>query len=388
MRRAGLASSVVLAAAAATGTPLVAQDCSLAEPTACGVTASVVRPALEEMFDRAFATGATLPALLDLLDDSVRIGELSLKFKTFQVDGSGESALGFGYDWRKSVSRSRVPTESPDLTRFDLALSATGNVAVDAATNPRDFLQSKASLTWLRSTGGVARESTPEEALELIGIVQQLAQIETFAELRTHPLHRQALAAIQGRLSTQMVLSAEGQVALESDQRFETRQWAYGGTFGLELHAWNPGSSLAQLNVFDWPFAVLRFLTGTDDEIRPRGSALPSFRLSLHQVSPQEHAQREALGEEGVYTRLSLEAGYRTFAGMLGSRSLHFEANARLYRELAASPAVEAAGLDRHTYVVAAITTSDGLFVSYSTGQLPFDGLSDQVYEIGFRYAF
>ena len=67
---------------------------------------------------------------------------------------------------------------------------------------------------------------------------------------------------------------------------------------------------------------------------------------------------------------------------------VYVESDLRWYRELGAPAAVSAIGLDEFTYFVAALVSSEGPYVSFSTGRLPFDAQQDQVYELGFRLHF
>lgn len=372
--------------------------CSIANLAGCGEVVpggglEAVLPALEEALDHTVAVPTVLSLLLGDVNTPVRIGDLSLRFKTFEAQSADEAAMGFSYDYQKSLARSSFPTNSADLSRFDLSVLATGNVAFHVDANPHDFLETKVNFGWLKSKGGVAQTELTEEELDARGesialIVDEIAKLPTLATVRASPGHRRILNMVHGLLSTQTVFSVNANASLESDQRFDTRNRVYGGTLGLEVHAWNPNSPLAKLNFFDWPFALLRYLTGADDNIRPRGSALPSLRASLHQVDPEGDSIRAALGEMDTFTRASFEAGYRTAAGTVGDRSLYFEANARYYKQLSPSDVITAAGLDDFLFFVMALTTDDGLYVSYSTGELPFDRSSDQVYEVGFRYKF
>ena len=58
------------------------------------------------------------------------------------------------------------------------------------------------------------------------------------------------------------------------------------------------------------------------------------------------------------------------------------------YRELSPSSVIKAAGLDERFYVSAAIVAPNGVFVSYRSGDLPFDLKSQVVYELGFHTYF
>lgn len=383
MRRAA-ATLALLALLGARG-PAAAQErpCSILTPASCGA------PGIEEGLGRFTANvdllNAAARALIDrALDD--RLGALTVEFKTFEVAGADRDGLGFSYRYRKDIARSAFDTDNVDLTGYAASLEAEGNVAFEPDINPRDFLLADATFGWFGSYGGVRGRLDPAAA-ERLGTMVDAIALSPLPPSQ-NPQAQEAFDIIAGQLSTQVFLSLALNVALESDQAFGQKQYTFGGSFGVDVKPWNPSSTLAQLNIFDWPFALLRYLTNADPEIRPRGSAFPSLLISLDYVDPQDDSLRVALSELDPFPRLALEAGYRTIAARSAAGPVYFESNLRLYRELGASSAIEAAGFDALAYFVAALTLENGMFVSYSTGRLPFDRLDEHVYELGFRYRF
>ena len=379
------AAVLVLCALAAASAPAVAQapPCSILTPASCGA------PGIEEGLGAFTAhvdlLNAAARALIDrALED--RLGSLTVEFKTFETAGAPRDGLGVSYRYRKDIARSAFDTDAVDLTGYAASVEAEGNVAFEPDINPRDFLVANASFGWFGSYGGVRERLDTETATRLAVIVDAIALSELPPS--QNPQAREAFDIIAGQLSTQVFLSLSVDAALESDQDFGQKQYTFGGSFGLDVKPWNPSSTLAQLNVFDWPFALLRYLTNADPEIRPRGSAFPSLLVDLDYVDPHGDSLRLALRELDPFPRLSLEAGYRTIAARSAAGPVYFESNFRWYRELGASDDIEAAGFDAFVHFVAALTLENGMFVSYSAGQLPFDRVAENVYELGFRYRF
>jgi hypothetical protein len=105
-------------------------------------------------------------------------------------------------------------------------------------------------------------------------------------------------------------------------------------------------------------------------------------------VDPSENDGREALGVTSSYTRFNLEAAYRSLVAHVGDGDFFIESDLRWYHELGAPSVIRTAGLDEFTYFAAALTSTQGPFVSYSTGRLPLDAASDQVYELGWKFDF
>ena len=94
------------------------------------------------------------------------------------------------------------------------------------------------------------------------------------------------------------------------------------------------------------------------------------------------------MGEHGTFSRARAELAFRTPLIETSTGSYKVTADARYYRELSPSAAVKDLGVDERFYVSAAIIAPNGVFVSYRSGELPFDLRSETVYELGFHTYF
>ncbi|HSB53891.1 MAG TPA: hypothetical protein VLD58_06020 [Gemmatimonadales bacterium] len=313
--------------------------------------------------------------------------DLNLRFATFQAEKSDARGLGLSYDYSRSIKHEEIATKSANYTALGFDLSAAGNISFDRRINPRDFLQSDLALSVAVSRGGAYR-TTPAIRERLAQLRDSLALIESQEELDHSPLWAEYLGTVQPFLSTQLLLDLAATASFETDQGFDDRQLVYAGRLGLDLKAWNNNSTLARWNVFDWPFATLRYLIGTDSAFAPRGATWPTVQASLGLVDPVENDPRNAVASLGAFPRFKVEAAFRTPIASRGDNDVNFESDFRWYRELGAPAGVRTAGLDEFTYFAAAITTTLGPFVSFSAGRLPFDAESDRVYQLGFRTTF
>lgn len=341
-----------------------------------GLVDFVTNPAGDAPLERV--ARALLPSIL---------GELDVDVKLFESDEADRTGLGIAYDFARDLTRWGFTEASANVSGGTFAVHANGNVAFDPDINPRDFLRTGGSIGWVWSRGGVTDTVPLEVAAELTDIALELADVPA-EDIAAHPLNQRALEVFSRALGTQVVITLDGNVEYEADQAFAQRQVAYGGRLGIDVKAWNAQSALARYNVFDLPFAITRWLTGVDPVVRPRGSALPALLLGLDQVDPAEDSMRAAVENVESYARVVAEAGYRTVAARMRGGLVHASVNARVYQQLGASEAIEAAELDRFAYVVIALTAPNGTYVSWSTGRLPFDRREDQVYEVGWRYRF
>ena len=105
-------------------------------------------------------------------------------------------------------------------------------------------------------------------------------------------------------------------------------------------------------------------------------------------MDPSENDGREALGVTSSYSRVNLEAAYRSLIAQVGDGDFFLGSDLRWYHELGAPDVIRGAGLDEFTYFGAALTSTQGPFVSYSSGRLPLDGASHKVYELGWKLDF
>jgi hypothetical protein len=242
-------------------------------------------------------------------------------------------------------------------------------------------------LALQRSRGGTT-PTTEAEQREIGKLEGKLALYTTEEEIARSPEMRRYLQIVAPHLGTQFALELDASAKLESDQKFDQKQYAYAAQLGLDLKAWNRTSALARWNLFDWPAAILRYLAGTDARFTPRGSTIPTVRFAIARVDPSENDGREAVGVTSAYTRVNLEAAYRSLVAHIGDGDLYLESDLRWYDELGAPAVIRDAGLDEFTYFAAALTSTKGPFVSYSTGRLPLDAATDRVYELGWKLDF
>lgn len=331
-------------------------------------------------------------AVRDLFVDDNPLRKLidaaNIKFKVFDSDKSGkETSLGISYDFSRDINRYYFSNETARNDGLSLNISAKGNVAFDKSANPRDFLDTKVSFLGFASRGG-AITTTREVQEHLNHLEDAAAESTTREELLKNPATVEAARIIRAHMSTQYYVELVANGGIESDQSFSQKQYTYGGHLALDIKGWNPDSPWARFNVFDYPFAVTRLFLKNDAEWSPRGSAFPTVMVGVDQVMPTGHNPRAMVGDTSDFSRFKLQAGYRTMVGHINGQAAFFEANVRYYQELGASAAVKAASLDSTTVFTAVLLLPKGMFVSYSTGRLPFDVKDSQVYEAGFQYSF
>jgi hypothetical protein len=310
--------------------------------------------------------------------------DLNIKFKTFQSDDTAITALGFSYDFKYDFARFRG-TGTRRL--HDFGITANGNVAFNKKLNPNDFLESRLHYTFSFFQGGVI-ENTDAEILDSLNkIDDKLAAMKdphSPEALKLWKKHGEIL-----RLTNQFYYSIAPKFALESNQDFSKEQFTPGIIIGVGAKGWNTESVLSKLNILDYPFALLRLLTGTDKRFTPYGSTLPTVQFQFDYVVPKDDVIRKGLVDNAdPFPRFKFEAGFRTFISRIRKENIFFNADLRYYKELNAKSTIKNAAMDTHTYYVMALQSTTGMYVSYAKGKLPFDAKKDEVYSIGFNYKF
>lgn len=309
---------------------------------------------------------------------------LNIKFKTFNSkEDSNITALGLSYSFNKDIQKHLFNQKSASSTGISFAITAAGNIAFNKEINPYNFLDTKISFHLFHSQGG-ALQGSDETATLLNRLEDELVIITDPDSLNNSPIWKEFAAIVSKNLTTQYYTDFSLKAALESNQDFSRKQYVYGAQLGFDLKAWNPNSTLANLNIFDWPFAVVRVFTGYDDNLSPRGSTIPTILLGLDQVNPSDDSFRAMFDDISSYPRFRAEVSFKTPI----SKSAFFVSNFRYYKEIDAPSEIKMANLDEFIFFTAALTLSNGVFVSYTTGRLPLDFKDDQTYALGFQYNF
>ena len=310
------------------------------------------------------------------------IRDLDLNFKSFQSD-TLPVALGFNYNYSNSWVKNKVTEKSTLLQSYNLAFK--GNVAFKKQFNPNDFLEYSLAFDNSFLWGGKVAELDEETSVKMEELQDTILARRERKDPSFLGLYDELAKFIS--VTDQFALGIKGKFSFESNQDFSKRQFVPGLLITAGAKGWNKNEALQYFNILDYPFALIRLLTGTDKKFTIYGATFPSILFGLDYVLPQDDTTRkELLGTLNAYSRLRFEIGFKTRVARIGKEVLHFSSDFRWYKELNADQIIKDNKLDRSTFFVAAIESNSGLFVSYTTGKLPFDKRNDQVYSLGFKY--
>jgi hypothetical protein len=318
------------------------------------------------------------------------LNDLNLDFKTFQNEDSSKASLGVSYDFK--IERGSIREDGNIRNAWSGGLQLNGNIAFKKEVNPYNFLNSKLALSYFRTGGGVF--GTPgENEKEFQNRLQQLriamARKTSPQEILDSPEWQEFNRAIV--IKSSWIFMPTLTAGLESNQDFSKTQFAAGIRAGTTIKAWDDDSRLSKLNVFDWPFALIRKLSGFDKKkgLHPLGAAIPTISIGFDYVDPGKDTVREKIDSKlSAYPRANAEASFRTIFAKAFKQTLYFNAAFRYYGELGASDKIKSNGLSRFTYFTTSITSSSGFYVAYTKGKLPFDRSTEGIYQLGFTYNF
>ena len=311
--------------------------------------------------------------------------DMNLQFKTFQTPNNPNTSLGFTYDF--NYDSAKYTKHNDSRVSNDIGITLKGNVAFKKEFNPTDFLEAKVHYQYTHFSGGVITQEDTAVYNRIKKIRFQLAKLDD-------PKSKEGIALWEEfgkkiNMTDQYYYSLSPKFALESNQDFSKKQYTPGLIIGLGAKGWNKDSTLSHLNIFDYPFAIIRYILGADETFIVYGSTLPTVQITFDYVVPTNNIIRENLvGNKNAFPRIKFESGFRTFITKMNSENIFFNANYRYYYEINAPIIIKDSALSIASYLVMALQTTSGFYVSYANGKLPFDAKSDEVYSLGFNYKF
>ena len=317
---------------------------------------------------------------------------LHVHFKVFEANVPGKDAgLGLDYNFEKAVTDAQLfGKDNPAYLTFNL--KARGNISFDKNNAPNDFLESGAQLHLWQFFGPSDEDPVGADGLTLSDrTFRELASDKykgkSGNELRATPAWRRYETQAFDRDPAEYFYDFAGSFALESDQTFSRKQYAYGAALQARARVWNPDSPLSRFNFFDWPFALTRMIGG--DDWKPRGRHLPGVMAGIDLVDPAGNADRFNVDpDRGAYPRFKAEVGFRSKVMEFEGKTVWFNAGYRYFRELDAAAAIRAADMDVQHYFTASLDLPGNIAITYSAGKLPFDLKSQQVWALGYRLQF
>jgi hypothetical protein len=284
---------------------------------------------------------------------------IDIEFKMIDRENA-ESVLGLEFSYSKEFSK-RYLSASKTMNRYySWDINVNGTMTQNALENPRNFIEAKVSFL-----GGMYT-SIPMQPQDIIDTVNAMNNGECVVDVAC--LQR-FTALIDGRLVAEQIkgftyLKYGLKGGYESDQRFDAQNKTIGGFAFASYDAYDNTSFMGSLGI------------------------QPSARIALDEVDPSGKTPRVLAGDESTYQRFSGEVSVSMPIGSVLNEDMTLGFNYRIYHEISASDIVKNAGLERYHLRTFSLSSNQGLFVTYSSGRLPFDQQSESVVEIGWKTFF
>ena len=340
-----------------------------------------------------------------LSDKELKLGGLTLGLKVFESDSAPNFGIEYDYSISKTFGVSKTENINPGFYNFgSIDFQSNGTFAFEDSNNPLNMIDTKISLTANWGYFGGNPLKNKDEFENLVG--KAFSEFRntngvSFIKVAEEVIGENPLIDYIDALGLTFTTSASADIGYETDQSFNASQLTYGGSIYASLIDYRQDSNLKWFNFIDYPAAIVRFMTGLDPDLSPRGTQFPFLRFAVAQVDPNDEAPRVLLARDtSNYTRINFEASYSAPLFKLpdlgidalkkfANDTVFLTGNYRYYRELSPSAAVRAAGLiDQRLWTVSLTGLFGGMYVSYSNGELPLDVDRDNVVELGFKTHF
>ena len=288
-----------------------------------------------------------------------------MAFKVLDSDNN-RSILGLFYEVEYNLSYQGLNSTKRWQNRSEIAFKATGTVTRDSDKNPRNFLDTNISLSKSISTRIPVQDK--DFANNLTEIAVRAAQDCEDKESKSCKNSKNKAFEMLNSTSDYLRAFQRYEVGLnggyESDQNFEITQAKFGGYVTGQYESWGTNSLIPALNL------------------------IPTFRLAVDKIDPDDATPRSLAGDDSSYFRYSVEASLWTPVGMYFDQQLALTFNYRRYGEIEPSKIVKDNNLDIYNLLTISLTNPTGLFISYSSGRLPLAQHSDNVLEVGWNTYF
>jgi hypothetical protein len=282
---------------------------------------------------------------------------ITMQFKLLESENA-DAVLGMEFSYSKAFNQTIYSAEGDRENSYQFQLDIDGVVTQNAEENPRNFISAKLafagrsmpSFDLKKLKAGLAPEYCDDEAHinEKECFLLQTADLQKFFE----------------PMGAAFYFNYGADFGYETDQRFEAKNQTFGGFVFVAFEDMRMHTFMGYNNI------------------------KPSIRIAAETVDPNNQTPRALAGDNSSYTRMSSEFSLIVPLQKLASLPYYFTFNYQLYGEVGASDIIKAADLDSYQLKTYSLNTPTGIFVSYSSGRLPFGLENESTVELGFQTYF
>ncbi|MDZ7724041.1 MAG: hypothetical protein U5R06_14840 [candidate division KSB1 bacterium] len=310
--------------------------------------------------------------------------DLKLDFKTVDSDLAEHPILAVDYQYEREWQTPFPASRPGRLSDMGMSLFADGSLTPELRNNPENYHNFGIS-GFYDCSGTILLTGSDTLMADIYNRLEDFAvELVDRETLKNSVPMLLALKTLRSNLPVQRYFRLGGTVGLETSRDFGQKH-IYAGTHAFyTINAWNPGSAWAKYNVVDWPFALLRLVNGTDRTFKPSGLAFPGLLAGLDWVYA---------GKDSVYQVLDAREQFLRTRVLISLKSKISDHSAletcwQVYWQPGAAAVIRKQDMHLHSLLSFVLRLQGGMYISYSTGKLPFDRRADQRYEIGLSYKF
>lgn len=291
---------------------------------------------------------------------------LNAEFKTLESK-DGNSVLGLTYGIQKKLKNSFITPSERWTKSIDIDFNASGTLTQNKIENPRNFLDTKFSA-YLGYTTRIPIQSLDfghkltDYAFD--GLQCDVGDNETQQCKKAKANGLALLESTTDFLSSFQRYSFGLDVGYETDQSFTAKQEKISAFIFGQFESWGSKTFLSALNVN------------------------PTFRVGLDSITPNADTPRAKAGDDSKFYRISSEVSFWIPLNNFKNVPVSLTFNYRYFKELNPSDIIKDKKLDSDHLATWSLTGTNGLFVSYSSGKLPFDIKNEDVVELGWKTYF
>jgi len=282
---------------------------------------------------------------------------ISLQFKLLERE-SAEAVIGMQFSYSKAFNQTVYRSDGIRERSYQIQLDIDGVITQNAQENPRNFITGKLAFV------GRSMPSFNLQKLQA-GLVPEYCVDEAHINDRAcFELEADGVEAFFEPMGSAFYLNYGADFGVETDQRFEAKNQTFGGFMFVAYEDMRIDSFLGYNNI------------------------KPSLRIAAETVDPNRETPRALAGDNSSYTRLAAEFSLIVPLQKLAGLPYYFTFNYQAYEEMGASKLVKTANLHAYQLKTYSLNTPTGIFVSYSSGRLPFVLANESTVEIGFQTYF
>ncbi len=291
------------------------------------------------------------------LSNAIGALPLTLNFKLLDREDA-DSVLGLEFSYSKDLNKTVYNDKGSRELSYQFNFNAEGIVNQNAEENPRNFISAKLAFSG---------SSTP--SFNLKKMVDGLSHEYCYEKEHINDPECARWIAIDFKkffepIGASFYIDYGLNAGFETDQALKSNNQ----TFGL--------------------FTFIAYEDFRRDTFMGYNNIKPTIRLAAESVEPNSNTPRAVAGDDSSYTRISGELSLVVPLTKLAGVPYSFTFSYRAYEELEASDIVKEGGLNSYQLRTYSLVSPTGLFVSYSSGRLPFGIEDENIVELGYKTYF